>query len=144
MSILLPTPQDWVARLQTTVPALLLVGLWPDLDRAITAGLTLSPMAGVIPVTELADGNNRTTHGVSQLIQATWAVLIGVRSLQDISGAAQYDDLIRLRQAIMESLLDWEGLDIQIAYRGGRPGALDRGALWWVDEYVFAYHLRVV
>lgn len=144
MSVLLPNPQDWVARLQINLPELALVGLWPALDQAINAGLTLSPMACVIPVTEIADGNTRTTHGVSQLIQATWAVLLGVRSLQDVSGAAQNDQLRRLRQAIMEILLDWDGVNTQITYRGGRPGALERGALWWVDEYTFAYHLRVV
>lgn len=144
MSILLPNPADWIPRLQAAAPELLLVGLWQDLDRAISTGLTLAPAAFIIPAMERADGNNRTTHGVSQLITATWSVLLGVRNLRDASGAAQLDVLLYLRETIMAALLDWDWRNTQIAYSGGRSARLEQGALWWVDDYIFNYHLRVV
>lgn len=143
MSIELPNPADWLARLQEQAPNLAQVGQWQALDDVMTQGVARSPAAFVIPVNELAEGST-TVQGVMQRVTCTWTVLLAIRNLRAATGASQTGDLITLRQDIMAALLGWTWGDTQITFARGQQVGLADGVLWWADEYEFETYLRVV
>lgn len=147
MAITLPDPQDWVDRIQDRVPDLQLVGVWKDLSRLMEDSarqIFRFPAALVIPNADRTFGGSTVNPYASQVVTASWGVLIGVRSYRDQSGADAGDTLRGLRESILEALLGWQQDTTQITFAGGRVMSLGDGMLWWQDNFDHNYLVRVI
>lgn len=146
MAITLPDPLDWVDRIKNLVPDLQLVGIWEDITKLMEDSarqIYRFPAALVIPNADRTTGGNTVNPYVSQIVTASWGVMIGVRSYRDQSGTDAGDTLRGLREKIMEALLGWQQETTQITYAGGRVMSLGDGMLWWQDNFEHNYLVRV-
>lgn len=148
MTITLPNPQTWVDRLKAQVSGLQLVGLWQDIGKLMEDSarqVYRFPAALVIPNADRPYGGSGSMVNpyVSQVVTATWGVLIGVRSYRDQGGSDAGDTLRGLREDIMEALLGWNQATTQITYAGGRVMSLGDGMLWWQDNFEHNYIVRM-
>lgn len=135
---------EWIiARLETEVPTLKLVGGAVDLASA-SASLKQTPSAFVIPSSERASGNSTGTMVVSQNNITRFAVVSAVRNLRDPRGGKAQGDLRSVRTNILTALHGWQpDADFDpIEYGGGKLMSFNNQVVWYWDELVTANFLR--
>lgn len=112
-----------------------------DPDTVIEAGAVTKDSAFVVPVRESAISNERTTGTFSQQTTTQFAVMIGIRSINDRLGQSINS---RLRTAIIETrkaLIGWQPdpeLD-PIEFNEGEIVAFLRGGAFWLEQYSTGY-----
>lgn len=140
--VTLPSPVDWVERLQTRLGGGVSVQLWWP-NTADPTALRL-PAAIVRPLQDRTDGGRVMTHGVNHRVEARWGVELRVAQRQFLAFAD--DDLMPLRARVMAALLDWDWQPTegrQIRFLEGRLLPNDEGLAQWLDIFAFEYYLSI-
>jgi hypothetical protein len=132
-----------VARISEEVSAYKLVGGAAEFVRA-AEGLMSVPAAFVLPASETASENEFASQVVQQNVRVQFEVLLALRNLSDSGGASATDELLPLRHATRQALLNWvpEGAEEGCEFRSGQMLQFVNGTLWWQDRYSTAYIIR--
>ncbi|MBN7785137.1 hypothetical protein JYP51_09415 [Ponticoccus gilvus] len=134
-------------RLKTRVGAFRFVGLAADLGRVGLRSLQY-PSAFVVLLGETAGETRYLTEDmVDQVVTARIGVIMAVRDLADVTGAAAATSLAPLREAVLLSLGSFVPESGGNAFRFAR-GALQSGidadgSLFWQDDYTLRFDRRI-
>lgn len=133
------------ARLKAEVSLLALVAGAADFQKASEANPTATPAAYVFVLRENA-GPNGVAPDVHQRVAVEVGVILVVRNLGDVKGAAAGQDMETLRAAVKAVLLGWEPAAGYDALERGNSGllAFRDGHMWWQDTYTTAFYDRSV
>lgn len=129
-----------VARLQSQVPALKLVGGAAAFNAASQANPAATPAAFVFVVDE-SDDENGLEQPMVQESTVTLAVVLVVRQVSDAQGAAAGADMDTLRQAVGAALRGWvigAAYD-PLARRQSALVAFRDGHMWWQETWLTRY-----
>lgn len=79
--------------------------------------------------------------GARHRVAAEVLVVTGVRRGNQPLGGGLVDELRSLRKPILKQLIGWQptGMDIEVAWQGGRLLSLNSSALFWVDAFKTEY-----
>lgn len=112
---------------------------------ALKSGVSVSPAAYVLPISEAAGENQIAVNAVSQRVRIRFGVILMVRNVRDPRGEEAHDaGLDDLRGQVTAALVGWEpdAAHDPCTYAGGRLLELADGAIWWQDEFITAHYLR--
>lgn len=135
------------ARLETTVPAFINVGLAADLGR-VSARTLRYPSAFVILLGEQA-GENRyfSENLIEQAVTARIGVVMAVRDIADTTGAAAGTRLAPIREDVLLSLgrfIPEAGGNAFRFARGQLQSGIDaHGGLFWQDDFTLRFDRRI-
>lgn len=104
------------------------------------------PAAFVVPNSERPTGSSVGTSVVSQSNMVRFGVVMAVQNLRDPSGEKAQEDLLTVREAIMNALHGWqpsEDFD-PIEFGGGRLLSLTDQVLWWQDDFLTSHFIRSI
>lgn len=112
-----------------------------DPETVIESGAVARDSAFVIPMREFAQENERTTGTYSQQMTTLFAVMIGIRAINDRLGSSINDRLARAIQEIRKSLIGFEPTnDLEpISFIEGEIVAFLRGGAFWMEQYRTGY-----
>lgn len=104
---------------------------------------TATPAAFVLPMRELP-GDRPFSGSDIQKFDIAVAVVLVVRNVADVKGAAALDALQALRDAVKLALLGWVPLTgyASLARGQGNLLAFKDGHLWWQDTYTSSFYER--
>lgn len=104
---------------------------------AALAGPVTPPSAFVMLVGEGSSRNEYATGAFAQRVVARFGVVLVVRNVSDVRGAAAVLDLEGLRTAVMGALLNWQpsAAHDPVEHVTGRLDNYDDQTLWWIDEF---------
>lgn len=134
-----------IARLKAQVPALHYVGRAVDLTAAQKEMKpAMFPAAFVLPLSETGGAPRYMTGVVAQKRTAGFSVVLVVRNLRDLSGAAASSDIEALRQLTDAALFGWvpDATHNAMIYNKGAMICLLQEELWWQDEYSTSFDRR--
>ena len=132
-----------IQRIATQIPTLRVVSAAASLEQAIGDLKNQFPVAYLLAPGERANPND-TIGLISNRVEVSIPVLLGVRQVADMRGDQAFADMDTLRPSLKAALMNWEpatGYD-PIEYAGGRLMYYQDGLLLWADEFKTAYYAR--
>ena len=114
------------------------VGVALNLSSALGHKPARSVECYVMPISERATGNRRTTGKALQEVQVTIGVVTAVRALNDPTGERSKDRLEVVRQSVRDALFGWQPEGASTYYLLGNSDLVQMapGAIWWLDRFV--------
>lgn len=128
---------EWVDRL---APVIRSVDLAVNVDAA--QQVRSLPNVSVIPGREMVKTAPRSVGAADEhRVAAEVLVVTGVKRGNQPLGGPLVDQLRDLRQPMLQELIGWlpTGMDIEVAWQGGRLLSLTTAALFWVDAFKTEY-----
>lgn len=125
-----------ITQIQAGVTDLRLVAGSIELAAA-QADTRTTPAAYVLAATESSQENSLSAGAVSQVVSATFSVVIAVANYQDASGKAGHDALQALRGDLMTALVGWQpasATDV-VTHVQGSLALYNDSTLWWEDIF---------
>lgn len=112
-----------------------------DPETVIDAGGVARDSAFVVPMREFAQENERTTGTYSQQMTTLFAVMIGIRAINDRLGNTINDRLARAIKEVRKALVGWEpSEDLEpISFIEGEIVAFLRGGAFWMEQFSTGY-----
>ena len=128
-----------VERLAQIATMLRQVGAAADLAAA-EQGVRTTPAAFVLPLAERAGAAPHTAE-FRQRVLLSARVVFAVSNKADARGDAARESLITARQNARHVIAGWvpEGCIEPAEFTAGQLLRLDRGLLWWHDDFATAY-----
>jgi len=133
-----------IARIDAQMPTLKQITAAASVPLAI-ASLKTYPSACVVMPRGNA-GKNGLTNAVSQRVDDSFAVILAVKNVQDMFGAAAAAEMDTLRPLLTAALLGWTfdaGYD-PIEYVGYQLVAYQDGLLFWSDHFLTRHTVRAI
>lgn len=106
--------------------------------RGVRAGFLTTPAAYVLPLADTPAPNPFANQIVQQEVVVRIGVVLAVQNKRDAIGAAAAEDLVDLREAVAQKLLNWAP-DAQSGGFEWAAGALldlDDQVLFWQDDFI--------
>lgn len=112
-----------------------------DPDTVIEAGAVARDSAFIVPMREFASENERTTGTYSQQMNTLFAVMIGIRAINDRLGSTINDRLAKAIKEVRKSLVGWQpSEDLEpISFIEGEIVAFLRGGAFWMEQFRTGY-----
>lgn len=128
-----------VERLTLMATLLRQVGAAADLAAA-EQGVRTTPAAFVLPLADRATAAPHTAEFRQRVLQSV-RVVFAVTNKADARGDAARESLITARQNARHVIAGWvpEGCIEPLEFTAGQLLRLDRGLLWWQDDFATAY-----
>lgn len=132
-----------IARIQSKVDLLKLVGESTDFQKAAETAPTVGPAAFVFTVADQADPTP-TLGRVRQRVHETIAVVYAVENVLDRRGSGSRSAMDPIKTAVRAALLGWqpEGALDPLSFVSGNQVAFRDGWQWWVDNFKTTYLSR--
>ncbi|NWO05565.1 MAG: hypothetical protein HLX50_07635 [Alteromonadaceae bacterium] len=128
---------EWVTRIST-----------PQVKADLAANVDTAQQAKNLPSVAVVPGRETVISAplsggavIRHRVAAEVLVVTGVRRGNQFLGGGMVDELAALRRPTLTSLIDWlpTGMDIEVAWQGGRLLSLNSSALFWVDAFKTEY-----
>lgn len=133
-------------RITETVEGYRKVGAAVDFDTAVRVGVPMDVCAFVLPGPQSPTENDGDVAGVLQEVACVFSVVTAVRNVRDATGEAAMDSLKPFREPLFDALIAWSpDADVfgPVTYAGGQQIAFANGTLFYQDDFVTSYFIRV-
>ena len=138
--------QAVIDRLVSQVSALRGVEGASEFSSAAERGITLTPWAYVIPITERAGPNQAATTVVLQTVIETFGVVLVWKDASDARGSKAAKQLETLRDSVRDAIQGWEPVTgySPCEYEGARTVGFLHQAVWRLLTFKSEYEARNV
>lgn len=132
-----------MAQIKANVPELRTIGGSVQMGVA-EEQLRTTPAAFVLPADEVSGPNTLSSGAVSQLVTATFTVVIAVANYADSTGKSGHDSLQEIREKVLACLIGWPPPDTvtEVTHTQGNLALYNQSTLWWRDSFSTQFYRR--